>query len=175
MSDQDVKYGRRKTDLPSDAVVPAQPVRFAYLYANAFEAAVAIAAIVAALQYWVIPTAQAGAVYEKMGAWAPAWAALYGVGGLLVLFGLAVHGHWVTVRGWHLAGDGRMELAGLYFVGTALLVNAIALLDAGLGSSPSLTTYAALWLACALRIRLIRTQRKAEIPVPVPAQHGREN
>lgn len=153
-------YGRRRTDVHPGTSEPQAAIVVSPLYANAFEAAIAFAAMVTALVFVFNPHDPQAAVARQLGGWAWLWNILYGVGGFGVLVGLVVHGRNVSVWGKRVAGDGRVELAGMICLTTALLVNFISISRVTL-NAPSTATFAALVIAFCARIRVIMKARAA--------------
>lgn len=175
MSHEDeVRYGKRHTDVEHFGYIPnVKPTRFYALYANAWEAAIALAAVVTAVAFWFDPNgAETAPLANVLGGWDDVWYMLYGVGGAMVLLGLLLHGRQVFFRGVRLIGDGRVELSGLVLIATAIVVNVVAIANAGFLRTPSVATYAGLLVACFLRGRTLMAERKAQVPVIVPGSRA---
>lgn len=163
-------YGRRRGDLRGvqpmlEKDLPPTPP-LANLYANAFEALIALAAILSAFAFFFSPGSLAKSlVGEALHPYDMVWNAMYLLGGLFVLAGLLVDHHLIFGR---LAGM-AVELSGLVFLGTATLVNLIALVaHAGVDEIRGVTTLSAVLLACIARSRSLVAPHKSHVPVPVP-------
>lgn len=118
--------------------------RRARLEVNAFEALIALLCLLAAAKFFVDPgNLDASAVGRALPPWDFLWNAGFGLGGLAILAGL-----------W--AGRGDVEVAGLFLLSTAILLQGIAVLVIyGWAGLVSEALYAAVVLACAERARIV--------------------
>lgn len=128
--------------------------RRAYLAANAFELLIALLAIFSALAFFIYPdTGTRTAVGQVLHPWDWAWSAGYGVAGVFISYGL--------IRPWP-----RVELAGLWLLGAAIAINAVAVVSlAGSRAIFPLMTYVALVAACYVRGHAILTAGRDNSPI----------
>jgi len=149
----------------------AEPTVVTTLYANAWEMLIAAAAVISSVAFFINPGAVTSpALHATLRGWDWAWYGLYLLGGLFIISGLLLHGRTVRIRGRIIAGDGRVELAGLSFFGTALLVNVIAIIHFGFAGTVGMLTFLCLLLACIARARVIVAIRKAYVAHAVPGK-----
>jgi hypothetical protein len=144
--------------------------KFAYLYAHAFEALIALAAIISGVSFFVHTNehmAQTPLGRALPGMWDDVWNLAYVLGGTLILIGLT----FVTKRiklydGNYIYGPAS-ELAGLIILASAVLINATAILiEVGVIGSSML--HLAVVIACALRSKALISSTNQFVLVEVP-------
>lgn len=125
---------------------PAGFQRRAYLVANAWELVIAVAAIVAAVAFFLYPdSGTRTAVGQVLHPYDIAWNLAYGTSGFFVVFGL-------------VRPSPRVELAGLWLLGAAVTINAVAVVALAGGRAVfPLLTYIAIIIACFVRGHTITT------------------
>jgi hypothetical protein len=106
-----------------------------------FEAAIAFVGVVSFIAWLIEPAAiENTSVGHTARQLLPAWECLYAAGGVSILIGL-------------FAGSIRVEIAGLSALTSALLVNALAIVDfAGIQGITTAATFGCLGAACIGRI-----------------------
>jgi hypothetical protein len=145
--------------------------RKAYLYANGFEALIAFSAILSGIRFFVDPSALADTVIgQALRPLDQIWNAMYCIGGLLVCIGLPLNRNYFRVGRLRVSGY-RLELGGLIFLSTGVLVAGVAAVWVN-GFSTGVSIYGAVVLASIGRIISIVSTRKATVPVEVPVGGG---
>lgn len=139
--------GRRATDLTPERV-GAVRFRIQYLRAHSYEVAIAVAAIVTAMVFFIQPDAlQDSVLGVEGGVMAYVWAGTYFAGGVGVTSAVLFAPH---------PGAWRLEVAGLMLLASAGVVYALVVCTArGLPGLPSTTIYLAITVGSLVRAHVV--------------------
>lgn len=140
------------------------------LQANAFEAMLAAMCIISGISTFAQPESLANSVVGRtLHPWDYLWTGMFFFAGVLILVGLSVP-HRTVGKKFRLEAQGA-ELAGLIFLGTTLVINAVAAVYVN-GFTPGLAIYVAVALACVYRCRVILSPEIELVPVEITASQN---
>lgn len=144
------------------------------LQANAFEAMLAAMCIISGLTTFFQPEQLANSVVGRtIHPWDFLWTAMFFLSGILIMIGLSVPNKSVGQGNGHFKIESQgAELAGLIFLGTTLLINAVAAIYIN-GFTPGLAIYLAVALACVYRSRVILSPAVDFVPVEIVGDTGK--
>lgn len=161
-------------DVPERASEIYGPTKFSYLYANSYEALLAVSAVLSGIGFFFggkDAVEQTSIGKQLSGFMDEAWNISYILGGILVVIGL------ITIRSHHrifnreVAG-GAIELAGLWLLNTAVLVNIVAIFIQ-IGLVPTTMVYVAFFICNLLRARALLAGKARLVIIEVPERNGK--
>lgn len=135
------------------------------LQAHSFEALIAFAATLASVIFFTTADIQRTVIGQVLHPYDFIWNALYGLGGVLIVLGLAYPARFFFRRLYGKA----LELGGLCMLSSAVLVNLIASLIV-VGLNPGQGTLLAVMVACGLRAQVLITGTRRYTTVQISGE-----